>query len=165
MKVFPLFFLVIPPIIVYFFVLQKYIGANKVSPDIQLVIRLIFFLIFIGLGIFLYLYFSKIAIFDRNYGYFWKGGREKQGMVINPAEQKEAVKLSEIHALQIVHEWVSGNGKGSKPFKSYELNLVLKSGDRVNIIDHGNRVKLLEDANQLAQFLSVPLWDGTISMS
>ena len=82
-------------------------------------------------------------------------------MAFSPADQREAVALGAIHALQIVHEWVSGNGKGSKPYKSYELNLVLSSGERKNVVDHGNREKLLEDANQLAQFLGVPLWDAT----
>jgi hypothetical protein len=42
---------------------------------------------------------------------------------------------------------------------SNELNLVLRSGNRVHAIDHSNRRKLREDIETLAGFLGVPVWD------
>lgn len=67
-----------------------------------------------------------------------------------------------IHALQIVSEYCGG-GSGSvrtRSFVSYELNLVLKNGERINLCDHGNIVRLREDAARLAEFLGRPLWDA-----
>jgi hypothetical protein len=42
------------------------------------------------------------------------------------------------------------------------LNLILKSGGRINVVDHGNIEKLKEDAQILSSFLSKPVWDSTI---
>lgn len=66
-----------------------------------------------------------------------------------------------IHALQIVSEYCgggSGSGK-TRSFVSYELNLVLNSGERINLCDHGNIVRLRDDAAKLAEFIGRPLWD------
>lgn len=66
-----------------------------------------------------------------------------------------------IHAIQIVSEYCSG-GTGSfksRSFASYELNLVLKDGERLNVTDHGDAVRLREDADILARFLGRPIWD------
>ncbi len=39
----------------------------------------------------------------------------------------------------------------------YELNLILKDGSRLNVVDHGNRDALQGDARTLAEFLDVDL--------
>ena len=67
-----------------------------------------------------------------------------------------------IHALQIVSEYCGGGSSSGKirSFVSYELNLVLKNGERINLCDHGNIVRLREDAARLAEFLGRPLWDA-----
>lgn len=161
MKLFPLFFIVIPSLVLFAFVKETINREGKLVFQGNLLFVVPVALIFFAVAGYMIFLSHKAIIFDRNYGYFWKGKSDKQGMVINPADQKESVKLSEIHALQIVSEWVSGSGKNNRPYKSYELNLVLKSGERMNVIDHGNRVKLVEDATMLAQFLNVPLWDRT----
>ncbi len=44
-------------------------------------------------------------------------------------------------------------------FPSYELNLALKSGGRIGVLDHGNLEKIREAATQIAQLTGVPLWD------
>jgi hypothetical protein len=41
---------------------------------------------------------------------------------------------------------------------SYELNLVLKDGRRINVVDHGGADKIRTDAATLADFLGVPVW-------
>jgi hypothetical protein len=79
-------------------------------------------------------------------------------MITNEATAKY-VRLELIHALQIVAEYIRGkNGD----YHSYELNLVLKNGNRINIVDHSCRKKLTEDVEVLAEFLGIPLWDATI---
>ncbi len=42
--------------------------------------------------------------------------------------------------------------------KEYEINVVFRSGNRVNIISHRNRRAILEDCSALAAFLDVPIW-------
>ena len=44
---------------------------------------------------------------------------------------------------------------------NYELNLVLKDGERINVVDHGNLKKIQDDANTLSNFLGKPVWDAT----
>ena len=51
---------------------------------------------------------------------------------------------------------------GSKSsYTSYELNLVLDDGSRINVVDHGNLDRLRGDATTLSRFLSKPVWDAT----
>ena len=45
-------------------------------------------------------------------------------------------------------------------YYSYELNLVLEDGSRLNVIDHGNVEAIRADAQKLAAFLGKPLWDA-----
>ncbi|MDP6491172.1 MAG: hypothetical protein QGG69_05335 [Kiritimatiellia bacterium] len=45
-------------------------------------------------------------------------------------------------------------------YYSYELNLVLQDGSRINVVDHGNKTKLREDAATLSEFLGRPVWDA-----
>ena len=66
--------------------------------------------------------------------------------------------LSSIHALQLLSEFVSGS---KSSYHSYELNLVLNDGSRINVVDHGNLDRLRSDANTLSRFLDKPIWDAT----
>lgn len=71
--------------------------------------------------------------------------------------RKVQVPFSRIRALQLLPERVSSDG-GS--FKSYELNLVLEDGKRLNVVDHGNLATLREDSARVAALLGCPLWDA-----
>ncbi len=73
-------------------------------------------------------------------------------------EENKAGSLSEIYALQIVREYISSSDSN---YTSYELNLVLNDGRRVNIMDHGKLSALREDARLLSDALSVPVWDAS----
>ena len=102
------------------------------------------------------LYFGTAPIvFDLRQGCFWKG-RRQPAQVFDKQSMKNFAQLPDIHALQIISEYCSGKNS----YYSYELNLVLKDGQRLNVVDHGNLARLREDANKLAQFLGRPLWDG-----
>ena len=65
--------------------------------------------------------------------------------------------LENIRAIQLVREYIRGNRNS---YYSYELNLVCSSGDRINIVDHGSLRAIREDAEMLANYLSVPVWDA-----
>ena len=72
---------------------------------------------------------------------------------------ESGVRIEDIYAIQVLAEvCVSHNKNRTTRYNSYELNLVLTGGSRVNVIDHGNREQILEDARTLASFLGVPLW-------
>ena len=104
------------------------------------------------------LYFgTKPIVFDKVRGVFWKG-RKKPGEVFDRRSLKNFTGLEVVHALQIISEYCRGS---KSSYYSYELNLVLKDGKRINVVDHGSIRKLREDAEILSKFLSIPVWDAT----
>jgi len=106
----------------------------------------------------LMLYFGTMPmVFDKMRGCFWKG-RQPPGEMIDKTALKHYSEFSRIYALQIISELCQGKSN----YYSYELNLVLDDGQRINIADHGNLQKLREDAKTLSEFLGKPLWDATI---
>lgn len=118
---------------------------------------IVFGLIFGGVGIYMLRSYSKPIIFDKMVGYFWKGWKKPDRYRV---DQKipGSVRLDDIHALQIVSEYIRGDDKN---YYSYELNLVTKDGQRHNIIDHGDRSDLVIDTNKLSDFLGKPVWDAS----
>lgn len=91
----------------------------------------------------------QTIVFDRTTGTFSKGK-------VVAGNAKNQCQLSEIHALQLVSERIRGE---NNTYTSYELNLVLQDGRRINVMDHGGRKRFLTDTKQLAEFLNVPIWD------
>ncbi len=112
--------------------------------------------VFMAVGIGMFIYGTTPIVFDKGSGYFWKGRKGPQD-VIEVSSLKKCAQLEQIHAIQLVSEFVH-SGKSS--FYSYELNLVLEDAGRLTVIDHGNLKRLREDANTLAQFLGKPVWDA-----
>jgi len=118
---------------------------------------LLFGSIFSIAGALLFYSYAKPVVFDKTNGFFWKGWKAPDITSIeNP--DKHSARLNSIHAIQVISEYVRGD---KKSYYSYELNLVLKDGSRLNVIDHGDIYKIREDANILSQFLGKPVWDAT----
>lgn len=133
--------------------------ASGAAPELnaETLVPTAFGLIFVLVGgVFLYNNLTPI-VFDRQKGFFWKG-RKAPDQVFNPAEIKTCAALDTVHALQLLREYCRGN---KSSYYSYELNLVLRDGTRLNVIDHGNLKALREDAAQLGAFLGKPVWDAT----
>ncbi len=109
----------------------------------------------IGAGMF----FSALtpAVFDLSRGYFCKS-RQKPERMIDPLKLKRYAELKRVHALQIISEYCKSKNSS---YYSYELNLVLDDGSRINVVDHGNQAALQADAQTLAEFLNKPLWDAS----
>lgn len=124
--------------------------------EITLLIPIIFGLVFVAVGMLLLASTLKPIVFDKRSGYFWKGRRDPSQQ-FDAARLKNALPLAEIHALQIIREYVRGN---KSSYFSFELNIVRKDGTRMNVVDHGNLDKLRGDARELAAFLNVPIWDA-----
>ena len=98
-------------------------------------------------------------VFDLERGYFYKGWLKKN--VSLRMQRIECCELVDIHALQIIAEYISGD-TDSRGFRSYELNIVKKDATRINVVDHGDLSVLRRDAQILAVHISVPVWDATL---
>lgn len=91
-------------------------------------------------------YFSPI-VFNKHSNRFYRG--------FNKQNPKKSTALSNIVALQIIGETISGeNGN----YKSFELNLVLKDASRINVVDHGKLKTIIIDAEVLSQYFNLPIW-------
>jgi hypothetical protein len=95
-------------------------------------------------------------VFDLRKGLFWKGWTVPS-TVVQRITFKRPIRIEDIHALQLISE----RCQGEHYYYSYELNLVLKDGKRINVVDHANLAKIREDAQTLSTFLNKPLWDAT----
>lgn len=115
-----------------------------------------FGLIFAGAGGFTYYIFSKPIVFDKLTGKYWKGFKSPDHTTLL-SDDKNSCRLSDIHAIQLISEYVSGN---KKSYYSYELNLVLNNGARLSVTDHGNKNSIRNDAQILSEYLGKPVWDG-----
>lgn len=117
---------------------------------------ILFGLIFMGVGGFMFYRFAKPVIFDKMRGMYWKGWKVPDHYSVRDTG-KEISRISSIHAIQLLSEYVRSD---KSSYYSYELNLVLKDGSRLNVVDHGNAAKLREDAKTLSEFLGKPVWDA-----
>lgn len=93
---------------------------------------------------------------DKYTSMYWKG-HKKPDYIYRPEDEKDATMFSNIYAIQIIREYVKSD---KSSYYSYELNLVLDDGRRLNVIDHGKKNEILEDARELGEFLDVPVWVG-----
>jgi len=113
-------------------------------------------LIFAGVGI-LMLFFPRSRYIDKRLGWFWAGKKAPAGeRALRQA--KIASPLKELVALQIISERISSKN-GS--YTSWELNLVDNDATRYSVMDHGDNQSLLNDAQIISEFLSIPIWDNT----
>jgi hypothetical protein len=137
------------------FLFSKY--ANWSSPGVETIIPLLIGLIFAVAGGYMLCLQMLPIVFDKREGLFWRKQKPISALSLNDAT-KNCARLEHIHALQIVAEYVTGKNSG---YFSFELNLVLKNGKRINIIDHSIKQKLDRDAKLLSDFLKIPIWDAT----
>ncbi len=128
-----------------------------VRPDPGMLVPLIISLIFIAVGAFMLYAGTAPIVFEKGRGIFWRG-RKGPDEAIDSRNTGTFVRLDHVHAVQLISEYVSGKNS----YYSYELNLVLGDGKRINVVDHGNLNRIREDAKTLAQFLGKPLWDATM---
>ncbi len=113
--------------------------------------------VFAVAGACLYWFGTTPRVFDQRFAAFWRGRRVPTPMELVERGDSSA-PLSSIHALQLLSEFVSGS---KNSYYSYELNLVLDDGSRINVVDHGNLERLRSDASTLSRFLDKPVWDAT----
>lgn len=125
---------------------------DPLSP--QVLAPVAFGLVFVAVGAVMLYFATRRGVFDRRTGWYWKGSSALR----SPGDLRklaQATELSNIHALQLIAERVRDQ---DSDYVSYELNLVLKDGRRLNVMDHGDQATVVADAETLARFLGAPVW-------
>lgn len=117
---------------------------------------LLFGLIFTSVGGWMFYSYAKPVIFDKAKGMYWKDWKAPTRYLAEGNED-DSSRISNIYALQIIPELVRSDNKS---YVSYELNLIMRDGSRMNVVDHGDPIQLREDAEKLSEFLGVPVWDA-----
>ncbi len=122
-----------------------------------------FGLLFVGVGVYLYTKGAPTINLDRKLKALWKGTVDA-AVVINKSSIDGYTPLNKLHAVQVIEESVGGSGDEdsgrSSSYDSYEVNLVMSDGKRVNVLDHGSKKTIDEDSKAIAALFNVPLWDG-----
>ncbi len=154
-KIFSLFFILIGSVTTYAFI-TKGISTGDFGSNIETVLPTVIGCVFVIVGILMYYFFTIPIVFDNHKGMFWKD-RKSPSKLVDKKYLKCSLEFSNIHAIQLIAERVK-NSEGD--YYSYEMNLVLKNGDRVNVVDHGDDDQIREDANKLSLFLKKPVWDA-----
>ena len=108
----------------------------------------------IAAGCCLYYFRTTPIVFDKQSGFLWKGRKEPDGILTN-YNNNQFAKLKTIRALQLISEYIKSD---KKAYYSYELNIVLQDGKRINIVDHGKKDEIEKDAKTLSNFLGKPVW-------
>ena len=158
MKIFPWIF-ICGPFIVFIIIYGKgelIVNINEIFSQTNSI--LLVPLVLLSLGVFMFFKTKKSIVFDKRYGYYWKGKAEPE--TYNLTENKNFVRLSDIYAIQLIREYISNTSKSGGSYYSYEINLVLKDESRVNVVDHGHKKSIVEDSRLLADFLNVPVWSA-----
>lgn len=120
-----------------------------------------------------YYFTTAPIIFSKTKGYFGKGRnpnkirayfqkRESSEELSDNNIYEKQVPLEQIYAIQLI-KVIRGTGKYRNT--NYELNLVLKNKERVNVIHNGEvrhsiKAQIRKDAEELSRFLGLPVWDA-----
>ena len=152
-KLFYSIFLIIGLVLLGIFA-YKFLISTTFKP--QSLLFLLIGAVFTAIGGCLLYFGTQPIVFSKINHLFWKG-RKEPGMVFNNDQIKDLMEINHIYALQLISEYCRSD---KSSYYSYELNLVLGDGERINVIDHGNKKKILEDAQKLAEFLNKPLWSA-----
>jgi hypothetical protein len=104
------------------------------------------FLIFAS--VLLLIHLGKPAFFDLKQGRFWRGSQRQQ------SPRSSEISLDHIHAIQLI----ISDMKDRRAW-CYEVNLVLKDSNRINLVSSQDLSELQRQAQYLGDFLKIPVWD------
>lgn len=118
--------------------------------------------VFGGAGVFIFFSAAKPIVFDKEKGVFVKGKLSKgEG---DETGSSKVVKLEDIHALQVLARMMREYDSKTRTYRTYmtyEMILVMHDATRKSVLCHGNRGQMLDDAETIANFLGVSVWDAT----
>ena len=116
-----------------FFIIEGILG--------MVMFMLVFGSILTGLGFYSLLKEKPFTINLNSGEYYWGSGEKKSS-------------ISNIYALQLLSKSICNT---SSPYTSFELNLALKNGERITVLDHGNYQDVKNSGERLAAILNVLL--------
>jgi hypothetical protein len=102
---------------------------------------------------------SMPLVFDKSIGFFWKGKTSPCSACVKGV-LKHSANLEEIHAIQLISDFHPSNSS-SNAYYSYEMNLILIDGRRLNLDANMNMSAMREQADTLSRFLGKPVWDAS----
>ena len=109
-------------------------------------------LIFTGIGYFLYRYLNRPIVFDLDTGKYWKGSSGFGN------DTEDCCTMQDLYAIQLLSEWITASGGY---YTNVQVNIILKDGSRLNVVAQDRDIgKMAVDAEKLANFLNVPLWNA-----
>ena len=76
------------------------------------------------------------------------------------ASREMICKPEDVYSIQLLRELVFNVSGDGRIYYSFEMNLVLNDASRKNVLDHGTKSVVREDARRLARYLNVPVWDA-----
>ncbi len=134
------------------------VGIDFADPDAMKTVGFlsVFGLVFAGSGVFFYRKNSVPVVFDKMTGRFWKG---RQGPDENPELKNSdmAPYLKDVYAIQLLSQYVRSD---KNSYYVYEINFVMGDTKRYNVMRHGGKRQIRQDAEKIARFLGKPLWDA-----
>ena len=140
-------------VVVYFFI--------PVTGDAPKWLLLLVGVLFMVVGVYIFLQSSRTIAFDENRGIFYRGKKAEGSM--ETKGRQSTVPFSDIHALQLLLRMSRVSTTDNRPDRFvpvYELNLVKADGERVHVITYSHSEKAREVAYMLSDRLHVPVWDG-----
>lgn len=125
-------------------------AGDAADPSSTYLAGFAFGLVILSAGGFLLFRHLKPRVFDSSRGYFWIGWQKPRPDM--PTDPKAAhVRLADIENLQILSKEIIGRS----PYICFELNLVLHTGERLNLTSHTDQEQIEGEAAALAAFLEV----------
>jgi len=149
------FFMLAISLFVGYFIYIFYTNPESINFNMPNFLIPVFPFIFLGGIVYAIYEMYKPRVFNLKkqvYQYSWL----RPEIEISHLDSKHCIHFSMIHALQILDELIEDDD--GHDYTSTELNLVLKDGQRMNIIDHSDRSAIMQDAKFLARKLIVPVW-------
>lgn len=133
---------------------------QKRDPDGKAAIGVLVSLLMAAAGA--YFRFRGVGTFDLTSGHFFKGRRKPIGAAAM-GEPTKVARIADIHALQLVPIFhpksTDSDGGVTREYYSFELNLVLRDGKRISVVNHADRETLEHDAATLAGVMRKPVWN------
>ena len=103
-------------------------------------------------------------VFDRAHDLYQRGN-PRAPKLLRTVTGYAVHRLSDVRAIQILQKVESSTSSTSRArftyYLLYEVNLVLEDRSRVNVLQHGQKASIRSEAAQLAEFVGVPVWDGS----
>jgi hypothetical protein len=132
--------------------LSSELASRKIIVDV--VVSVLSFAFMIGLGWIFYL-ITRPVVFDAHIKALWKG-RIMPVVIGNIKGIKHFTKFNNIHALQLLSKYSYEKASGY----NYELNVILKNGNRINLVSYRGEEEIEEDCQVLSKFLGKPVWNA-----